>query len=109
MESSSCAFVNRPFLADGQRRGVFEMRASDLDDVFPFPAISVSIRARRAPKCRQRFFRHHFVGAAMCIAVGNVSLLRLTHIDVIVGMNRLLRTLVVPPTSWNRSGSKRLR
>ena len=97
--SSQRAGVARPLLADGQRGGVLQVGAADLDDVGPL--LGLGRRWRRAA-----------AGArGSCCAVdhrvrGDVHrgrervVGRLAHVDVVVGVHRRLACPASPPTSW---------
>ena len=65
--------VARPFLPDGQRRGVFEVRASDFDDLGPLVGLGLGSVGSRRMAGMVLFMAMAY--AAMCIAVGKVSLL----------------------------------
>ena len=79
----------RQFLTDGERRGVLEMRAADFDYAREFLCLGVQGVAQLLDVRDQKSARS-FVAAAMCMAVGKVSLRRLRHIDVVVRVNGLL-------------------
>ena len=60
------------FLADGERRGVLQMRAANLDDAGELFGFGVE-RVAQFLYGRQQASREVSVAAAMCMAVGNVS------------------------------------
>ena len=83
------ADIARPFLAQRDRRRVLQMRAADLDDVGPFLGLGVDRVMQRAHR-RQQLPRHLDGGGAVH-RCREVVVRRLGHVDVIVGMHRLLR------------------
>jgi len=85
------ALVPRPLLTNGEGRRVLKMGAADLHDVGPLLCLLVDGIAQTLER-RQRFLRLPFLYAAMCIAGREGVVARLTHVDVVIGMDRRLRT-----------------
>jgi len=83
------ADVAGPFLADGQRGSVLQMRAADLDDLSPRPRLALDGVAE-PPERRDRLVRRHLVRRD--VHGGREGVVgRLAHVHVIVRVNRLLR------------------
>jgi hypothetical protein len=82
--------VPRPLLTDGEGCGVFEVSAADLDDAGPQLGLGIDGGAE-VPQCQQRLLADQLV-AGKVHRSGKRVVARLAHVDVVVGMDRGLRT-----------------
>ena len=87
----------RPLLADGERHGVLEVGAADLDDVMPLTALAAMASWRLCAAGTGDSVNSCTV--AMCMAVGNVSLEDWPMLTWSLGCTGVLLPSS-PPSSW---------
>jgi len=76
--------VAGPLLPHGQWSGVFQMCTPGLDDIGPLSRLTLGIRRVVSGARPELVFCVVIVCAAMCMAVGNVSLLDWPHVHLVV-------------------------
>src|SRR5262249_30530801 len=86
--------IARPFLPQCQRCGVLHMGPTDFDDVVPRSCVLADRVAERRNRRNETFL--HVDGGGDTHRGGEGVIRRLGHVDVIVGMDRLVAAQRVP-------------